>query len=923
MKTATLAFAVLFLPAAAMAAGLGKLTVLSGLGQPLQAEIDVVSLQPNETDSLSAKLAPTDAFRQANIEINGALLQVKFGIATRPGGRTVVTMTSTQPMNEPFVDMLIELDWASGRLTREYTFLLDPPEYNNIANTAPAQPAAPAVVPPAVQQPAPAPAAEAPKPAESAAAPATPAAKSAPAAGTYTVKKGDTLSKIANSNRIDGVSMQQMLVALYRGNQDAFDGQNMNRLRTGQILNLPDKDAATAVSDEDASRLVSAQSNDYAQYRRSLGSAVAQAPSRADTGRQASGKIGAPAEEKPAAPAAPAKDQMKVAKADEAKPGSKVAQAAAKDDAASKAAALKEANDRAAALEKNVADMKKLAEMKSQTGAQLQQQAQAAKADAGKAPAPAAAPAVNGASKAADASKAPATPPSDASKSATDASKAPAADASKAAGAPSADAAKAAAPAATPPAAPKPAPKPVAPPPPPPPEPGLLDQLTDNPAALGGGGLVVVLLAGYAVYAVRKKRKPKAAAASDIDALTSGANSVFGPSGGASIDTNSSLFQSDFAPEAAAPGESEEIDPIAEADVYMAYGRDAQAEEILKEALAKDPSRNPVRMKLLEIYSNRKDATAFNALAGELHRATGGQGAEWEKAAALGAALDPSNLLYGGSGGGTASPASVTDTQVLPGSTQSTVVLPGPVPMEAAPAEEPTISMPALSADELEQHIAAASGAARAAPVESAAHGAEAGAEAASSGLDFDLDLGASEQPAAGGQPDIALGTAAPAADSGAAPTLDFDLNLDEPKPAQHAAEPHAVAAADEAKPDEGFSIDFELPSTPEAGAPAAAGDAESPMLDFDLGSPGGEDKPLAEAPALDLSSINLDLGAGEAPAAAPDARWQEVATKLDLAKAYQEMGDKEGARELLKEVLNEGDDAQQQQARTMIEAVT
>src|SRR5262249_3112052 len=99
----------------------------------------------------------------------------------------------------------------------------------------------------------------------------------------------------------------------------------------------------------------------------------------------------------------------------------------------------------------------------------------------------------------------------------------------------------------------------------------------------------------------------------------------------------------------------------------------------------------------------------------------------------------------------------------------------------------------------------------------------------------------------------------------------------------------------------------------------------------FDLGldAPAGDaasadDKPLAEAPALDLSSISLDLepAAGGGAPAQPDAHWQEVATKLDLAKAYQEMGDKEGARELLKEVLNEGDDAQQQQARTMIEAV-
>ncbi|HXC39641.1 MAG TPA: FimV/HubP family polar landmark protein [Burkholderiales bacterium] len=911
---------------AVYAAGLGKLTVLSSLGQPLRAEIDIVSLQANETESLSAKLASSEAFRQANIELNGALLQVRFAIENRPGGRTVLSITSPQPMNEPFVDMLIELNWASGRLTREYTFLLDPPEYNNgtaVAST-PAQP----VAPPSVQaQPAPpapsAPAAEAPKPAEKPAqaqAPAAPAAAapaaSKPAAGSYTVKKGDTLSKIANSNRVDGVSLQQMLAALYQGNKDAFDGQNMNRLRTGQILNLPSKDEAQSMSQEEASRLVASQGADFNQYRRSLGAAVAEAPSRADTGRQASGKIGAPpAEEKPA-PAAPAKDQLKLSKVEDGKAGGKAAESAGKDNSAAKAAALKEANERAAALEKNVADMKKLAEMKSQAGAQLQQQAQAAKADAAKADAAKADASKAGAAKA-DAGKAPVAPApapaADAAKAAATPSATPSADAGKAAPAADAakagDASKAGADAAKPPApaaaAPKAPPKPAAPPPPPPPETGFLDDLTGNPAALGGAGLVVILLGVYAGYAVRKKRKAKPAAASDIDALTSGANSVFGPAGGASIDTNSSQFQSDFAPGTPAPGESEEIDPVAEADVYMAYGRDTQAEEILKEALAKDGTRQAVRVKLLEIYANRKDVGAFSAVANELHQATGGRGPEWEKAAALGVMLDPSNPLYGGS----ASAPGVMDTQVLPGSApsmESTVVLPGPVGQDAGQAgaqqalsgaDEPTITTVADLAPQ-----------APAAPAASAE-------EPAPPALDFDLDLGAPETPQAGVQPDISLDAPAPA--EAAAPSLDFDLNLDAPPAEAKPAEAQPAA-------DQGLSIDFELPSdepAAQAGA-AAAAEGEAPMLDFDLGSP-TDDKPLAEPPALDLSSINLDLGATDAPAAAPDAHWQEVATKLDLAKAYQEMGDKEGARELLKEVMNEGDAAQQQQARTMIEAVS
>ena len=143
------------------------------------------------------------------------------------------------------------------------------------------------------------------------------------------------------------------------------------------------------------------------------------------------------------------------------------------------------------------------------------------------------------------------------------------------------------------------------------------------------------------------------------------ATSAMGMTGAQSIDTDQTSAQMDFST-APAKAEPEEIDPVAEADVYMAYGRDAQAEEILKEALAKDGGRSDVRLKLLEIYANRKDAAAFGAVANELHASTGGQGADWEKAAALGQGIDPANALYSG-GVGAAAPADLgnQDTQVL------------------------------------------------------------------------------------------------------------------------------------------------------------------------------------------------------------------------------------------------------------------
>src|SRR4051812_44769979 len=151
-----------------------------------------------------------------------------------------------------------------------------------------------------------------------------------------------------------------MLVALFRANQEAFMGDNMNRLRAGKIITIPDKEQMAAVGARDARRFVGAQTADFADYRRSLGLAVAEAPARGDAGRQTSGKIAATSEQQPTPPKEPSKDQLRLSSADDAKRGAKAAATAASDDASAKEKALKEANERVAMLEKNVADMQKL-----------------------------------------------------------------------------------------------------------------------------------------------------------------------------------------------------------------------------------------------------------------------------------------------------------------------------------------------------------------------------------------------------------------------------------------------------------------------------------------------------------------------------------------------------------------------------------
>jgi pilus assembly protein FimV len=957
---------------------LGKLSVLSALGQPLKAEIEIVSLQRGEGDSLAARLAPGDAFRQANIELNPALLSVKFAVERRSGGQYVMKLTSGQPINEPFLDLLVELNWANGRLVREYTFLLDPPEYAALrkaepiqsvqppqvaplmpltppqaafppgpiisAQTTPAGPTVTASAAPAESAATPqAAAVESPVPAQIALGESAPQVEVLPAdilpAGpvsveveavsadpspvarveepgisrTYEVKRGDTLSKIARRNRIEGVAFQQMLVALFRANQEAFVADNMNRLRAGKIISIPDRDAAAAVTLSDSRRIVSAQYADFNDYRRSLGIAVASAPGAREGGRQVTGQISAPKEEKPAPSKEPPKDQLRLSRADDAKRGAKAAGTAAADDLAAKENALNEANERIALLEKNLQDMQKLTQIKSQTGTQLEQQAQAAKsappspsakaAPGAKAPEPATKEAP--AAKASEAAKA--VPSAKATEPAAKTAPAAKADAPKSADLSKADANKAVAPPATAPeaakvpeaakapqaakapepakpdatkASPKAAAKAKAAPPSPPIEVSLLDELhelLDNPLALGGAGGAVILLAGYAAYAWRRKRSSQFEN-SIMSVVSTNANSVLGTEGGRNVDTGSSSFQSDFSE--VGKLDTEEIDPIAEADVYMAYGRDAQAEEILKDALVKDSSRQAVRVKLLEIYANRKDARAFEAAANELHSATGGRGAEWEKVASLGLSIDPTNPLYGGKP--QAATKGFADTAQFP-------AFGGPV-----------ITEPVLEAEaplNIDFDIGAATGGGPTpVPDINLDAGSSSSAESASAGLDFDLGLGG-DKPAGGAMIAAApLSAAAPAAEP--ALSIDFDLPLgDRPVQAQAVAPPDAPAA------DLG-AIDFDL------GTPAAVAEARTETT---------------QVQSLDLSSIDLDLGtpgAGNGSGGAPDARWQEVATKLDLAKAYEEMGDKDGARELLKEVVTEGDAAQQQKAQTMLQAL-
>lgn len=956
LKTISAAVASALLFSNAYAAGLGKLTVLSGLGQPLRAEIELSTVAKDEAGALVAKLASPEAFRQAGVDYNSTLSSLRFSVEQR-GGRQFIYVTSAQPLNEPFVDLLLELGGPNGRMVREYTFLLDPPDMRTAqaAQVAPAPVAEPArtkAVQPAVE---PLPAAQSAPVEKPAAAPKPQVAKvvkPAPApqenkevsAAEYQVKSGDTLAKIASEHKAAGVSLDQMLVALYQANPDAFVGNNMNRLKAGQILTVPSTDAARSIGKSEAHGIVLAQSSDFHNYRNKLAGQVATAaPQKSgETKQSASGKVTAKVEEKPT-PASESKDKLKLSNSSVSPSADKAAGPASAEDKVAKEKAVAEASARIKELEKNVTDLQKVLEVKNKGLAEQQKQAEAAKAEP-KPVAPAPAPVAAAPSAAADGkqqakSETQAAPT--ASTAVPEAASAPA----PAASAPAASEPAASAPAASAPVAKKP--KTVTAAPAPAPAPSFVDELLDNPLVLPGLGALLVALGGLGIYSARR-RKNKPFEDSIITDSSLKANSLFGSTGGQSVDTNNSVFNSSFAP-SVSQLDTNEVDPVAEADVYIAYGRDAQAEEILKEALRTQPDRHSVRVKLLEIYSNRKDLRAFEVLATELYGLTKGEGEEWAQAASMGAAIDPNNPLYA-----SGKQAAETDSDPVAGMVEPTQPLEDQGLATLLATTQPDAPTEEISSLETDTSYFNNSALQTDAPLELPQEEPlvmpepeQPVAKVDSNNLDFDLDgLDLAKVPDTIPHP-------APAEPSADLASIDFDF-LDEPvKPAEAAPEvvqessPEPLAdlqldpipsIADlEFQPQEGTTVkeeplevssdesgplDFNMPDLPEV--PAAAEAKAEP-------SPSAEPEPMD----FDLSGINLDLNPSESNAVS-DLTMEahddlpsldlnttsvdaEMATKLDLAIAYQEIGDKEGARELLDEVMKGGSPEQSEKAKSLL----
>jgi pilus assembly protein FimV len=1063
----------LLLPGLSHALGLGEITVDSALNQPLKAEIAVLSANPDEIIDIVAQLAEPEAFDRIGLERPYGLTELQFKPAVRDG-LPVIVVTTRKPVKEPFLDFLLDVRWPKGRLLREYTILLDPPvlmEQRAVATQAPTvEAAAPAAMPMAAPEPEvvepepvvavapepeyeplatkpepapeptpapavapiiveePAPAAEPVMMAEPAAAPLFPLIpipsdaeapyyEDAEAEG-YTVVANDTLWEIANKNRPDDVSVNQMMMAMLYANPDAFYKNNINNLKKGVILRMPSREELEAVDVAQANKDVSDQYAVWNEYREQVaGSAAMPQESVPAVETEAAEPAAETAESAEVAQAEPeAETSLEIlAPESEAATGETVVAGGediatlqndlslARESLESTRQENQELDSRVQELEAMLEKQERLINLKDEEISDLQQQVQTPVETAEIAPEPVVVEEAPVAEAPMEEAEMPA-PAEEVQEPGVEMAEAelaeapaeemaePAPEMGQEEAAPEAMPAESEMMSEQPVSEPvmeeQPAvvlePEPVEPvtPQPAAPAPSLAGDMMADPKMLGivGGGVLLVLaLIALLIRRMGSSRKAakaeEPAAVADENPFDEVAEETVEDEVVADIDETAVLdqpleaetaeeetetqildqpeevaFSGDATQAMSMPGEEDTLvqsavsgdeaepetdDTLSEADVYLAYGLHQQCEDLLKSALDENPDRNDYRAKLLENYFAAKEKDKFEESAQELHDKLGGESSPyWDRAVVMGKELAPDNALFSGADAGGLSLDDIVQDKPEAAEFDLTSE-------DLGESEE----SPDLEIDSIDLDVEM--------PEEPAVE-VEAGSDEGTLEFDIgDVDLG-----------DLDLGTDDTTEDEDTATLAisEGDLNLGEDTDLDDAInigdedievelgeieEELETEVLNSAEDDLNASLDLDesvsaemLDTTVDADTSdkTATLDIGDMDLDIELGDTSSDsiadDLGLDEAldfseeetetvPALDEGSIDLDddLGLGE-DLELPDSE-DEVGTKLDLAKAYIDMGDTDGARNTLEEVMSEGSDEQKQEAQDLMNQIS
>ena len=894
----------------AYALGLGEVTLKSALNQPLVAEIELLDARTLAPGEVVPVLASAEDFNRAGVDRQYFLTDLTFTPVLRPDGKSVIRVSSTKPVREPYLNFLIEVLWPSGRLLREYTLLLDPPLYSPeiAAAVAPQLPVAtpthrPAAEPRQVPR-------SSPELSSSSTSPA-------PQGDQYKVAPNDTLWEVAERAR-QGGTVHQTMLAIQDLNPDAFIGGNINRMKNGQVLRLPTAEQIGSRSQAEAIQQVAQQNS---SWRQAAGLAASGARQLDATQRGSAGETPARSEQgdnlRLVAP-----ETGKATSGSDAGIGNEAA--ALRDKLALTEEGLESSRrenvdlkDRLNDLQSQLDKLQRLMQLKDDQLAKLQAQMSAG----GEPGAVIAAPENSSVSEpeqdalvASSASEA-TSEMSPEVEATSDTAQAPVPT-------PTQDPADSTAPVAEVPSTAPVAVEPVASSTEPESD-SYVDELLENPVLLGvlGGSALLLLLVG--LMALSRRNAAKEAELQEQLLTDSEKDSFYDVQQG--LDSSDSelveprAVHSERLPADPLAGVS--ADPLAEADIYIAYGRFNQAAELLQNALNDEPQRSDLRLKLMEVYAELGDKDGFARQESEL-RDIGGSTAAIEQMRARYPAMAVA-AGFGAAAGAATAGADDFDSFSLDDLAAT----------EAAPvATQPSDDSFDLSLDDLE--LDEGLSVAPAAPVSEVdfdeATFDELSLDAAAleqSSEDFSFDLEEPSKP-----DDVSFEDELAAFSLGLEddqPTTDRNddlmLTLDEPS----ASESDALA--------EDFA--FELP---EAAQPTVMPDefdlSINEELDVHAASDAYDTKPKGQEEGFESSS--LDIGgtaalpeASSVPTIEPltpadealdddfdfFADTDETTTKLDLARAYIDMGDAEGARDILDEVMSEGSDTQQQEAREML----